>query len=184
MTFNVRKAAQVVAYFALAEGGSINVLKLMKLVYLADREFIARYDTPILNDCFVSMDHGPVNSMTYNYVQGCEDRRAEWDQFVSDRANHQVAVADSKLSIENLDELSDAETAVLADVSSKFKSFSGYQLRDYTHENCPEWEDPDGSSEPIPIERILKFLGKKKNAHAIAESIATERALDRVFATR
>ena len=61
-SFNARKAAQVGAYFAKASGGKINVLKLVKLIYLADRHSMELYDAPILNDVFVSMNKGPVNS--------------------------------------------------------------------------------------------------------------------------
>jgi hypothetical protein len=45
--YDVGKAAQAAAYFALKSGSSINVLKLCKLLYLAEREFMARYDTPM-----------------------------------------------------------------------------------------------------------------------------------------
>ena len=48
--YNVRKAAQVVAFFAIRQGGRINVLKLSKLVYLSDRAFVEKYDVPILYD--------------------------------------------------------------------------------------------------------------------------------------
>jgi uncharacterized phage-associated protein len=179
--FKVRKAAQVVAYFAIAEGGRINVLKLIKLVYLAEREFVRRYDALILNDRLVSMPHGPVNSMTYNYIDGCEDRREDWDRYVSARADHIVAVADPALTADDLDELSEAELGVLGDIYAQFRGFNGFQLRDYTHEHCPEWEDPNGSSAPIPVERLLKFLNKPRAAE-IARAIEAERALDRALA--
>jgi uncharacterized phage-associated protein len=70
--FNRRKAAQVAAFFARAEGGRINVLKLVKLIYLADREFVLRHGEPMLDDRWVSMPHGPVNSGTYDMIQGMQ----------------------------------------------------------------------------------------------------------------
>lgn len=178
--FKVRKSAQVAAFFTKAEGGSIFVLKLAKLIYLADRRFMEKYDSPILNDRFVSMDHGPVNSMTLNYINGCEQKRDDWDEFISDRADHKVALSNPDLEIEDLDELSDAEIKVLTEIASKFKSWGKYRIRDYTHKNCPEWEDPGGSSAPIPYERVLKFLGKK-NYSAIAESIESELIVDKLL---
>jgi len=175
--FKVRKAAQVAAYFALAEGGRINVLKLIKLIYLADRRFMEKYDTPILNDCLVSMDHGPVNSMTLNYVNGLEDQRDDWDEFITDRDRHSVGLTSSKISVDNLDELSVAEIKVLEEIAKRFERWNGYMVRDYTHNNCPEWENPHGSSNPIPYERVLKFLHKKNSAE-LAENIQTEIELD------
>src|SRR5713101_1329927 len=81
--FNVRKAAQVVAFFAQKQGGSINVLKLVKLIYLANRLAMERFVFPLLNDNLVSMDHGPVNSLTFDYINGYHDRAA-WKEFVTD----------------------------------------------------------------------------------------------------
>ncbi len=176
--YNVRKAAQVSAFFAQKEGGAINVLKLAKLLYLADREFMGRYDLPILFDNLVSMPHGPVTSMTMNYVNGLsqEDREA-WDEFISDRAGYRVGLVNLNISSDDLDELSDAEVHVMESTWDKFGHMNQFQIRDYTHVNCPEWEDPQGSSYPIPYERVLKFLHKERSAE-IARQIETLRSLD------
>ena len=58
--YKARKAAQVAAFFAIKSGGTVNVLKLMKLMYLSEREFISRYDVPMLFDRLVSMKNGPM----------------------------------------------------------------------------------------------------------------------------
>ncbi len=179
--FKVRKAAQVAAYFAKAEGGSINVLKLVKLIYLADREFLERYDATILNDRFVSMNHGPVNSMTYDYIKGCEEDRDNWEEFINDRTGHRVGLARENITEDDLGELSDAELAVLADVWRRFGHMNGFEIREWTHDNCPEWEDPNGSSQSIPFARVLSHLGKS-NVRELAAGIEAERTLDRLFA--
>ena len=176
--YNIRKAAQVAAYFALKDGGSINVLKLAKLLYLGDREHLSRHDLPILFDNFVSMDHGPVTSLTLNFVNGFKEDRNNWDSFITDRSGYAVGVARAELKFEELDELSDVEIETLGDVWKKFGGMSKYSIRDWTHENCAEWEDPHGSSNPIPYERVLKFLGKQHSSE-IAEQIDTVHALSR-----
>jgi uncharacterized phage-associated protein len=175
--YNVRKAAQVTAFFAQKEGGSIDVLKLAKLLYLADREFLSRYDFPILFDYFVSMPHGPVTSMTLNYINGLEEYQNHWSDFVESRARNQVGVARRHISVEDLDELSDAEIHVMEATWDKFGHMSSWEIRDWTHRNCPEWEDPHGSSYPIPYERVLKFLHKENSADIAAE-IEIQRSLD------
>ena len=38
--YDVKKAAQVAAFFAIEAGGKINILKLTKLMYLADRDHL------------------------------------------------------------------------------------------------------------------------------------------------
>ena len=177
--YNVRKAAQVIAFFAIKEGGNINVLKLAKLVYLADRRFIEKYDSPILYDRLVSMPHGPANSLTLDYVKGyIEEDRENWDHFISDRAGYDVGLSNPELQEADLTELSRAEIAVLTEAWKRFGHMTQYQLRNYTHEHCLEWEDPQGSSVPIPYERVLKYLGKDpKLAEIIAAAIDEDRTL-------
>jgi uncharacterized phage-associated protein len=176
--YNVRKAAQFTAFFAQKQGGSINVLKLAKLLYLADREFMSRYDFPILFDHFVSMPHGPVTSMTLNYINGMEEDRDHWSDFVESRAGYQVGVSRQHMLLDELDELSDAEIHVMEATWDQFGHMSSWEIRDWTHTNCPEWEDPHGSSYPIPYVRVLKFL-RKENSAEIADEIETQRSLDR-----
>lgn len=156
------------------------MLKLTKLVYIADRMNMERYDLPISGDNFVSMDHGPVNSITYNYINGMEDQRDSWADFIGDRAEYQVGLV-REVSDEDLDELSRAEIRTLHDVWAQFGAMSQYEIRDWTHNNCPEWEDPHGSSAPIAFERVLGFLNKP-NARDIAEDILAQRRVDAVFA--
>jgi len=92
--FAARKVGQMAAYFADRQGGKINILKLMKLLYLADRESMARHDEPISFDRFVSMDQGPVLSRTYDLINGSYPQRiaADWDEWISDRENHEAQV--------------------------------------------------------------------------------------------
>lgn len=179
--YNARKAAQVAAFFAKAQGGRINVLKLVKLIYLADRLALETFESPILDDKFVSMDHGPVNSITLNYVNGLSDDRDEWAEFVSDREAHFVGLTDSELKVHDLDELSTAEIKILTLIWDRHGKMSQFEVRDYTHQHCPEWEDPKGSSEPIPLERIFKFLGKRDSAE-LAAKVEADRDIDQMIA--
>ncbi|MFA6279954.1 MAG: Panacea domain-containing protein [Bdellovibrionales bacterium] len=178
--FNARKAAQVAAFFAQKEGGRINVLKLTKLVYLADRTHMKAYDYPIIGDEFVSMPHGPVNSMTLNYIDGCVSENSGWDEFITDRDRHCVGLTNINTTVDDLDELSESEIATLQAVWIEFGHMGQFEIRDWTHKNCPEWEDPDGSSNPIPYERVFKYLGKT-NVEYLGERIREERCVREAF---
>jgi uncharacterized phage-associated protein len=142
---------------------------------------MARHDLPILFDKLVSMPHGPVTSMTYSYVNGYEDNRDGWSEFVDDRAGYQLGLARPNISIDDLDELNKAEIRVLEFTWDQFGKMTPFQLRDYTHQQCPEWEDPHGSSNPIPYQRVLKFLGKDHSVE-IESEIESLRSLDESFA--
>lgn len=162
MGYNARKAAQTIAYFAIKSGSTaLDIIKAVKLVYLADRESIARYGFPIQDEDRVSMRHGPVNSATYSCINGEYDLSANgWADFLSDKADHKIGLARPDLSVNDLDELSDADVAVLDAVWARFGGMGKWELRDWTHEdgNVPEWEDPGRTSDLIPIERIMAYL--------------------------
>jgi len=172
--YNARKASQVAAFFCCKEGGQANVLKLTKLIYLADRHHIGRYGYPIIDDEYVSMPHGPVNSMTLNYIDGNIESEA-WAEFICDRENHDVAAV-REVAEEDLDELSEAEIESLNAVWNKFGGLGKYEIRDWTHKNCPEWEDPNGSANAISYEMILKFLGVE-NVEAYTQLRKDERQM-------
>lgn len=178
--FSASTIAQMAAVFAKKEGGRINVLKLAKLLYLADRASIARYGSPISHDRFVSMEHGPVLSNALDLADG-KTRSEEWSTWIKPRRKHDVAVA-RDFERDDLSHLSDADLEVLDEVYKDVGWMDRFELRDYTHKHCPEWKDPGKSSLPIRIEDIFLALGlADTEARSMAQTVLAERRLDRVF---
>lgn len=171
--YKERKAAQVAAFFAVKENGRINVLKLAKLLYLAERVSMERFDEPMFFDKLVSMDHGPVTSISLNQMNGLS-QSTDWDEYISGRREYDI-VAVRGLELNRLDELSRADLKILNDLWDEFGAMDRYQIRDWTHSNCPEWENPHGSSEPIPHDRVFKFLGKQ-HADLLSDAVHAYRA--------
>ncbi|NIZ11944.1 Panacea domain-containing protein [Phaeobacter sp. HF9A] len=164
MSYDPRKAAQTIAYLAVKnEREPLNILKAIKLVYLADRESVRRSGFTIQDEPHYSMPHGPVNSTTYRFINGeVPPQEANgWSEFLTDRNGHRVGLANPQIDPDDLDELSDAEIAVLDDVWEQFGHLTQWQLVEWTHDphNVPEWEDPHGSSAPIPLRRMMDALG-------------------------
>lgn len=185
MTFNQIKVAQAAAWFLHQSGGSMTILKLMKLLYLADRQALADLGFPISGDRMVSMPHGPVLSQTLEVANGQADSIEDgWDSWMRDRDRREITLRPEKrVTHEALDRISDAEFAVLEKVQSEFGGRSAIALRDYTHRHCAEWQDPAGSSQPIAYETVLKALGKgDREATAIAAQIEEDREIDAIFA--
>jgi len=172
MSYEPRKAAQTIAYLAMKNGRHpLNVVKAVKLVYLADRESVRRYGFPIQDELRVSMRHGPVNSETYRFINGEGDSsKSGWSDFLNDRSNHRIGLSNRDVSIEELDELSDADIASLDAVWEQFGQMDQWQLRDWTHiaDNVPEWEDPGNTSNSIPLERLMRVLGVENAANQAA----------------
>ncbi|MEM1409355.1 MAG: Panacea domain-containing protein [Pseudomonadota bacterium] len=157
--YDIVTAAQAAAFFARKAGGRINVLKLAKLLYLAERAFMEKYDEPMFFDRLVSMDHGPVTSVTLDLINGGQEND-QWSKFISGRENYDVVSAVSEDDFSDLDHLSKIERSTLSNVWAEFGHMGKYEIRDWTHRNCPEWEDPNGSMRPISHEIVFKFLGK------------------------
>lgn len=152
------------AFLLHRAGGQLPLLKLMKLMYLAERESLRRYGEPISGDRLVSMPQGPVLSNTLNLMNGyggsCD---GGWDSWIEDRADNDVALRDASMirsPEQDLLELSSGDLAVLNDVWTQFGHMAKFDLVRYTHTGgCPEWEDPHGSSRPIPMGRLFRELG-------------------------
>lgn len=163
--FNEQKSAQIAAW--LIQRGrdrsrDMHIIKLMKLMYLAERESMRLHGFPMTGDHFVSMPHGPVLSNTLSHANGDAPSSPDngWDTWIRDKANHKVGLR-REVTPESLDHLSRADLAVLQLVWEKFGAKTYAQLRDYTHDpkNCPEWRDPLGSSKPIEYATVFKALG-------------------------
>lgn len=160
--FNEKKAAQAAAYFLFRAGGSLKVLKLMKLLYLAERRSFEAFGEPMIGDRLVSMPHGPVLSSTYNHMNGeLLSVEGGWDSWVADRAEHDLELRNPRAlrsPEQDLLELSDADLQILGETWQKFGRMDQWELREYTHDHCPEWKDPDGSMIPMRPEELFEAL--------------------------
>jgi uncharacterized phage-associated protein len=67
--FNLEKAVQAAA-FIVDRIGEVEKIKLIKLIYLADREHFIRTGAPITGDRQVAMPFGPVPSSTLDVING------------------------------------------------------------------------------------------------------------------
>jgi len=156
-TFREDKAAQVASVFLGLAGGRMSKIKLIKLLYITEREALIRWRRPVIFDRYVSMDRGPVVSKTLDIMNGEEsDREGPWDAAIS-RPDKDFVV-----EIKNdpgADELSDAEEGLVREVFNRYGSMDQWDLCNFTH-SFPEWTDPHGSSIPIEYRDILKGAGK------------------------
>jgi uncharacterized phage-associated protein len=194
MLFNEKKAAQVAAFFLhkssspaarmFGQHGRMKHLKLMKLMYLAERQSLEKYGEPMIGDSLFSMNKGPMLSSTLDLINGLSDSvEGGWDAWISDRSNHQVGL---KVRVDepqrDLLELSEADLEILSDIWANFGHLDAFELADLTHEICPEWKDPKGSSIPISHEEILAVCGRsEEEIDDLRTRIRAQRRIDRSF---
>ncbi len=185
--FNEKKAAQAAAFFLFQARQPMSVLKLMKLLYLAERRSFERHGSPMIGDRLVSMPHGPVLSVTYNHMSGeLESTEGGWDSWIADRAGHDLDLRDRAALKDPADllELSDADLEILAEVWGQFGRMSQWELRDWTNDNCPEWKDPEGSMIPMRLEDLFAALKySPEQTREAMERLEGESAVTAAFAS-
>ena len=62
LSFAYKKAIQALNFFAVQAGGELNKMKVLKLIYFADRYHLRKYGRPITNDSYFALPYGPVAS--------------------------------------------------------------------------------------------------------------------------
>lgn len=156
--YKEEKAAQVAALFLKLRGGKMSYLKLLKLMYIAEREALARFGRPITYDQFWAMEHGPILSATYNRIKGEVVFGIEpaWENYITTRQGYDVRLKKEA----PIGELSDAEIKVIQEVFARFGNWYRFKIVDYMHDNFPEWKDPGESSTPIAYGEILTAIRK------------------------
>jgi uncharacterized phage-associated protein len=159
--YDETRAAQVVAYMLHLGGGQLDLLKLTKLCYLAEKHSYAELGEPLTGDRMASLEHGPILGDTYDKTKRIHPEGV-WAAWLRKREGNTIglshALADPR---EELDALSRADFKVIEEVWAKFGHMSGSGLRNWTHDpkNCPEWDDPGKSSNPIRSETLFKSIG-------------------------
>ena len=178
--FSPERTAQVCAEFARRAGGSINVLKLVKLTYLCDRMSMERYAAPVTYDSYVSMDHGPVPSGTLDLINRYDD--PDWKRWMNRRERNRVSLKMTDFAPDDLDELSAADLKLVEETWKEFGGMDEWDLSRHTHEHCPEWQYPGGSSTPIMEWEIFKALGwSLEDAELAAQRIQEQQHVERVL---
>ncbi len=153
--FDERKATAAAAYLLSLEDGCMKHLRLIKLLYLAERESLRRLGAPICGGRYVSMPHGPVISPVYDLVKADEEsRESPWLRQIRVVADHNVELCHAP----ELGPLSMAEMEILRELSEYFRGKDQWELRDYTHDSIPEWQEVEGTSARIDPDDILDAL--------------------------
>jgi len=176
--FDERKATHAAAYLLARGGGTMPYIKLIKLLYLADRESLLETGYTITGDRMVSMDKGPVLSRVYDHLVEEQQQPGIWQRFISPPENFCVSVRDEPA----YESLSDYEIGLLNQVFEKFGDWDRWALVEWTH-GLPEWVDPRGSSLSIDPAVILREAGRSDDeVRGIAAEVEAIRAFRQVAA--
>lgn len=177
---NIKKAIQVVSTILHVHGNKeMSYLRLLKLMYIADRESIGETGQPITGDRVVAMEYGPVLSGVYSLIKkGDTTGWPVWSEYIRTRGYRIEQI--KKIGNEKL---SRYEIGKLRELTERYEDKTEWELVKITHE-FPEWKqnDPGKSSKPIPLTHILAALGRSADESAIVQEAFDQQAFDRLFA--
>lgn len=174
---NIEKLIQAVGYLVQKNGGAMNYLKLIKILYLADKESFCAINRPVTGDTYVAMKHGPVLSALYALITGeYKDKAAlcAWQKSFEKNGYDLVLLTSDIQS----GELSRFETGLLDKLDTQFKQYTQFEMIEYVHDkkNCPEWK-PSPRAKAIPKKAVLRSIGRSNEE--IADIMSEERQYKR-----
>lgn len=176
--FNFEKAMQALALMMRQPGKDQHkYLKLLKLLYICEKESLLETGRPITGDKLYAMEHGPVLSHICDLVRG-EDIRPGWAQHFGRIDKHTIEVRQDP----GTDLLSKYEVEKIEDVARRHAEQTRWEVRDLTHE-FPEWDqnNPGKSSREIPMEDVLAAGGKPEMMARIERAAEADRAFEDAF---
>lgn len=173
--YRSEKAAQVVAYFLLKGGGKMDKLKLVKLLYLTERESAQHRGRPMLYDEYYSLKHGPICSSSLNGLNGELDVEV-WSRYIAKDGRKDVYVCKG-VAQAYLDQLSRSDIDIIARVWESFGWMTASQIRNWTHRHCAEYVEVEAGRLPITLKQMALAIGYP-DADAFENEVAEYRSAE------
>ena len=131
-------------------------MRLIKLLYIADRESLKETGRPITGDRVFAMDRGPVLSNLLDLIKGCYYDCSQWDKFIR-KENYHIRLIDNPGN----GELCKYEIEKLQEIWDRYDSKDEWDMVNETHE-FPEWKKNHmaAASQRIPLSDILEAVGR------------------------
>lgn len=157
--YNEAKATQVAALLLKLNGGEMDYVKCIKLLYAIEREAINRWLYPILGDNLCSLPSGQVVSQTVDRAEyRVHSPKSFWNEYLKTTRDNIIHIIKECSS----GKLSKAEIKLITEIYEENKHKTPGQLFDEHHDPAlfPEYQDPHGSSIPTKYSDLLVALGK------------------------
>lgn len=154
--FKEKKTAEAAAYLLKLNGGMMDKLTLIRMLYMTDRTVLLECGWSITGDKMIAMDHGPALSQILNIINFGAKPDPCWAKYI---ISLQSDIISLKQDVnQEMDELSRYEIKVLSEIFDKFSDMDSYLLADYMR-TLPEWYNPNGSILSIEYEELLRKNG-------------------------
>jgi uncharacterized phage-associated protein len=174
--FRFDRALQASAYLLRLHCKKMSYLRLLKLLYIADREWLAETGESITGDRACAMKNGPVLSTVYDLIKGNGSKAGEWDDFI-----HTEGYAVQLLRDPGRGELSKGVVEKLDAITNRYREIDDWELSELTHA-FKEWADNfKGGASPIPWQEILQAQDRPEMVEAVGRDETARQVFDDVF---
>ncbi|MCP4255710.1 MAG: SocA family protein [Candidatus Scalindua sp.] len=170
--FNEIKTTQAASLFLKNNSGKMSYMKLIKLLYLVDRQALKLWERPLTGDVYFSMKHGPVLSNVLDIINngGDPEDNSYWYEYITAPSEYEVEL---KKDSSELDALSKRELELITEIDEAYKDISQWDMVEICHNVLPEWENVGSTSKLIKVEKILEKLDKtNEEINAIEEEVS------------
>jgi uncharacterized phage-associated protein len=170
-TFNEIKTTQAASLFLKNNDGKMSYMKLIKLLYLVDRQALKLWERPLTGDVYFSMKHGPVLSNVLDIINngGDPEDNSYWYRHITQPKDYNIELKE----LPGTDTLSQRELELINELDEKFKDFDQWEMVEICHDILPEWENIGGSRKLIEIETILDKVDKsEEEIKAVDEEVS------------
>ena len=177
--FGTRKIVEAAAVLLRLEpNGRMGRLRLLKLLYIADREALSETARPVIGTRPVAMDMGPVHSEVLDLINGEHSDDAQWAEFICRDGRHEIQLIKNP----GVSSLSRYEIEKLNRVSREYWDTEDWELVEITHD-FPEWtrNHRPGTSMSIPMEDIIEAVGRAEDRDEILQDAAETKAVRRLL---
>lgn len=168
---NDKKATDAVSRLLNQSGGEAEYLRVIKLVYLADRDSIVRRGVPIVGGRYFSMRCGPTVGEVMNFAKRTLPADG-WPEHISPMYGYTLKLT----APSSYGSLSQSEIDILDGIVEEHASRSTTDLVKWCHQYCPEYERVYWGRKNIEVESILRAGGKTADKIHRVVSEAAERA--------
>jgi len=149
------KATEAVARLLEKSKGKADYLRIIKLIYLADRDSLIRRGVPIVGGHYFSMRKGPAVGEVMDFV--CQRNAPKWQDHIDVLRGHSLAL----LAIPQYQHLSQSEIEILDAVVEEHEARTTDDLVRWCHQYCPEYESVwFNGRRDISVESVLRAGGK------------------------
>jgi uncharacterized phage-associated protein len=162
-TFNFPRSLAVLTYIASKNITDLSIYRLLKIVFLADRQHLLRYGRTITGDQYCALPDGPVPSRLYDLlkkqvVEGKKPFSSEGRLLVANLKITKPAKYDlfAAKRAPDMDELSRTEVAAIDDAIMKFRSASFNDIKRITH-GTAEFDKAWKSKPPTARRASMRF---------------------------